>query len=73
MQDYECKLKEYRELKKLTRGQLGRQAGLSTRAVGRLERVEYGPTLRTAVNLARALGVPVEELFVFPQENPRGR
>ena len=43
MLNYECKLKEYRELRKLTREQLGRQAGLSTRAINRLERVEYGP------------------------------
>ena len=73
MQNYECRLKKYRKLKKLTREQLGRQVGLSVRAIGRLERAEYAPRLETAVYISRVLDTSVEGLFVFPQENPRGQ
>lgn len=31
----------------------------------RLEKAQYNPSLKLAVDLSRAVGAPIEELFVF--------
>ena len=59
----------------MTQRQLAEAAGLNHKtAVSKLERDEHWPSWRTLSNLARALGVPVEELLKpvepEPEETP---
>ena len=65
MGDFECRLKQYRQLKELTQEQLAAQVGVRRETIMRLEKAQYNPSLRLAVSISRAVGVPVEEIFIF--------
>lgn len=54
-----------REAKKLTKGQLASLADLEISYIGKIERCEKFPNIKTIIKLARALEVPVKELFEF--------
>lgn len=73
MQDYECRLKEYRQRKGLSQRQLAQLVGTHRDVIGRLEKRQREPLLRTALGISRVLDAPLEEIFIFPQENPRGQ
>lgn len=70
-QDYECRLKEYRMRKGLSQRQLAQLVGTHRDVIGRLERRKREPLLRTALAVSRAVDAPIEEIFIFPQNNPR--
>lgn len=65
MPEFECRLKKYRQLKGLTQEQLAAQVGVRRETIMRLEKAQYNPSLKLAVDLSRAVGAPIEELFVF--------
>lgn len=53
--------------------EVGERAGLDRTAVARAERPGYDPRASTLVAIAKALGVPVCELFDEPEaRHPRG-
>ncbi len=64
--DFECRLKKYRQLKNLTQEQLAMQVGVRRETIMRLEKAQYNPSLKLAVDLSRAVEAPIEELFLFP-------
>ncbi len=66
MAEFECRLKAYRQLKWLTQEQLANLVGVRRETVARLEKAQYNPSLKLAVDISRAVGAPIEELFVFP-------
>jgi Helix-turn-helix. len=51
------KVQEIRESKKLTRTKLSELAGLDMSYIGKIERCEKSPNLRTIIKLANALEV----------------
>ena len=59
MPDFECRLKKYRLLKDLTQEQLAAQVGV------RLEKAQYNPSLKLAIDISRVVEAPIEEIFVF--------
>ena len=59
------KLKELRLDKKLNKSKLSELAGLDISYIGKIERCEKCPNLRTIAKLAQALNVPVKNLFDF--------
>lgn len=63
--DFECRLKKYRQLKNLTQEQLAAQVGVRRETIMRLEKAQYNPSLKLAVDISRAVETPIEELFVF--------
>lgn len=65
MPEFECRLKKYRQLKGLTQEQLAAQVGVRRETIMRLEKAQYNPSLKLAVDLSRAVGAPIEELFIF--------
>lgn len=65
MPDFECRLKQYRQRKELTQEQLAQQVGVRRETIMRLEKAQYNPSLKLAVDIARAVETPLEELFVF--------
>ena len=65
MPDFECRLKKYRLLKDLTQAQLAAQVGVRRETIMRLEKAQYNPSLKLAIDIARVVEAPIEEIFVF--------
>ncbi len=59
------KLKEIRESKSLSKGKLSSLAELDMSYIGKIERCEKFPNIKTIAKLALALDVPVKDLFDF--------
>ena len=65
MPDFECRLKKYGQLKKLTQEQLAIQVGVRRETIMRLEKALYTPSLKLAIAISRTVDAPIEEIFVF--------
>ena len=65
MPDFECRLKKYRLLKDLTQEQLAAQVGVRRDTIMRLEKAQYNPSLKLAIDISRVVEAPIEEIFVF--------
>lgn len=65
MADFECRLKKYRQLKEMTQEQLAAQVGVRRETIMRLEKSQYNPSLKLAIDISRVVGVPIEEIFIF--------
>ena len=66
MPEFECRLKQYRQLKNLTQEQLAAQVWVRRETIMRLEKAQYNPSLKLAVDISRAVDAPIEEIFRFP-------
>lgn len=67
MSEYECRLKERRLKMGLTQEELATKVGVRRETIVRLEAGKYNPSLKLAVDLARAVQAPLEEIFIFPE------
>lgn len=65
MPDFECRLKKYRLLKDLTQEQLAAQVGVRRETIMWLEKAQYNPSLKLAIDISRVVEAPIEEIFVF--------
>ena len=65
MAEFECKLKKYRLLKEMTQEQLAEKVGVRRETIMRLEKAQYNPSLKLAVDISRAVEAPIEEIFIF--------
>lgn len=65
MPDFECRLKKYRLLKDLTQEQLAARVGVRRETIMRLEKAQYNPSLKLAIDISRVVEAPIEEIFVF--------
>lgn len=65
MPDFECRLKKYRLLKDLKQEQLAAQVGVRRETIMRLEKAQYNPSLKLAIDISRVVEAPIEEIFVF--------
>ena len=65
MADFECNLKKYRLLKDLTQEQLAEIVGVRRETIMRLEKAQYNPSLKLAIDISRAVNAPIEEIFIF--------
>ena len=65
MPEFECRLKTFRQQKGLTQEQLASLVGDRRETIMRLEKAQYNPSLKLAVDLSRAVGAPIEEIFIF--------
>lgn len=63
--DFECRLKKYRQLKEMTQEQLAIQVGVRRETIMRLEKAQYNPSLKLAIDISRAVDTPIEEIFIF--------
>lgn len=59
----ENRIKEYREKKTLSQGKLAELCNVSRQTINAIENNKYDPTLQLAFDLAKNLGVTVDELF----------
>ena len=67
MPDFECRLKKYRQMKEMTQEQLAIQVGVRRETIMRLEKAQYNPSLRLAIDISRAVDAPIEEIFIFKE------
>ena len=67
MPDFACNLMMYRQRKGLTQEQLAARVGVRRETIMRLEKAQYNPSLKLAVDIARAVEAPIEEIFIFPE------
>lgn len=65
MDGFTCNLKIFRVRKGLTQGELADIVGVRRETIMRLEKAQYNPSLKLAVDISRAVGAPIEEIFVF--------
>ena len=65
MAEFECRLKKYRQMKDLTQEQLAEKVGVRRETIMRLEKAQYNPSLKLAVDISRVVEAPIEEIFVF--------
>lgn len=65
MPELKTKLKEYRAKNNLKQGDLAEMVGVRRETVIRLEKGQYNPSLKLAMDIAKVFGVTVEELFFF--------
>jgi DNA-binding XRE family transcriptional regulator len=63
--DFECRLKTYRQLKQLTQEELAVMVGVRRETIMRLEKAQYNPSLKLAIDISRAVDAPIEEIFIF--------
>ena len=67
MEEFRCHLKFYRQRKGLTQEQLANLVGVRRETIMRLEKAQYNPSLKLAIDISRAVGAPIEEIFLFPE------
>lgn len=62
------KLKEYRERSGLKQAELAELVHARRETIVHLENGRYNPSLKLAMDIAKVFSVPVEELFMFTEE-----
>lgn len=67
MAEFVCKLKKYRLIKDMTQEELAEIVGVRRETIMRLEKAQYNPSLKLAIDISRAVEAPIEEIFVFPK------
>lgn len=65
MAEFECRLKKYRQLKDMTQEQLAEKVGVRRETIMRLEKAQYNPSLKLAIDISRVVEAPIEEIFIF--------
>ena len=54
-----------RKEQNLTQEQLAEKVGVRRETIMRLEKAQYNPSLKLAVDISRVVEAPIEEIFVF--------
>ena len=65
MPELKTKLKEYRAKHDMKQGELAERVGVRRETIIRLEKGQYVPSLKLAMDIAGVFGITVEELFSF--------
>ena len=69
-----ARIAEIRGKKRMTQEQLAGKMGIGPKYLSSIERGKENPTLNTLINLSKALGVDLADIFAFIQvENPAKR
>ena len=64
-EQFQCKLKLYRIAQGLTQEQLANKVGVRRETIMRLEKAQYNPSLKLAIDISRGVKVPIEDIFIF--------
>lgn len=65
MAEFECRLKIFRQQKGLTQEQLAEKVGVRRETIMRLEKAQYNPSLKLAIDISRVVEAPIEAIFLF--------
>lgn len=67
MPELTTKIKEYRAKTGMTQGELAEKTGVRRETIIRLEKGQYNPSLKLALDIAAVFETTVEELFSFEE------
>ena len=59
------KLIALRKSRELTQEQLADIVGVRRETIMRLEKAQYNPSLKLAIDISRAVKAPIEDIFIF--------
>ena len=59
------KIRELRMERHMEQSELARLVDVRRETIGRLERGQYNPSLKLAIDISRAVEAPIEEIFIF--------
>ncbi len=62
------KIKEYRAKFDMKQDELAERVDVRRETIIRIEKGQYNPSLKLAMDIAKVFGVSVEELFSFEEE-----
>lgn len=62
---FTCHLKQYRLRRGLTQEQLAAAVGVRRETIMRLEKAQYNPSLKLAIDISRTVEAPIEDIFQF--------
>ena len=63
--DFVCNLKKYRQLKEMMQEELANEVGVRRETIMRLEKAQYNPSLKLAIDISRVVGASIEDIFIF--------
>lgn len=68
MPELKTRLKEYRAAKNMKQGDLAELVGVRRETIIRLEKGQYNPSLKLAMDIAKVFGASVEDIFSFEED-----
>lgn len=68
MAEFTTRLKELRAARNMKQGDLADLVGVRRETIIRLEKGQYNPSLKLAIDIARVFGCTVEDIFIFDEE-----
>ncbi len=68
MGEFTTRIKELRAARNMKQGELAELVGVRRETIIRLEKGQYNPSLKLAVDIARVFGCTVEEVFIFDEQ-----
>lgn len=68
MKELVTRMKIYREKLSLSQGKLAEKVGVRRETIVRLEKGQYNPSLKLAIDISKEFGTTVEEIFRFVEE-----
>lgn len=68
MGELKTKLKEYRARYDMKQGELAEKVGVRRETIIRLEKGQYNPSLKLAMDIAKLFDTTVEEIFSFDDD-----
>jgi len=64
------RIRELRAIHNIEQGDLAKMVDVRRETIGRLERGQYNPSLKLAVDIARVFNTTVEDVFTFVDNVP---
>lgn len=68
MPEFKTHIHELRKERNLQQAELAEMVGVRRETIGKLENGKYNPSLKLAIDIARVFGKPVEEIFIFEED-----
>lgn len=68
MAELRTRLKEYRASRDMKQGDLAELVGVRRETIIRLEKGQYNPSLKLAMDIAKVFGCTVEDIFSFEDD-----
>ena len=63
------RMHEFRKKMRLQQAELAAMVGVRRETIGKLENGQYNPSLKLAMDIAKVFGRPVEEIFMFEEDD----
>ena len=68
MPEFKTRIHELRKERNIQQAELAEMVGVRRETIGKLENGKYNPSLKLAIDIARVFGKPVEEIFIFEED-----